>query len=143
MITTDTRAPLRPALDTTVLVTSVVLLVVLTLPFGSGFPGPASQARPAAEEAVAAHGGDPAGEYASVPADHPVLADGPTVAACDQRSAPRDLPDAVPACALRLAAWEQPWWPLERPQPDPLPEQAAAGELPPTRAPPLTALSTT
>nr|WP_307851190.1 hypothetical protein [Nocardiopsis sp. MG754419] len=63
---------------------------------------------------------------------------GPPASTCDQRLVLRDLPDAVPSCALRLAVWDQPWWPLPLPHHDPVPEQVDVGGLPSTRAPPLT-----
>lgn len=62
---------------------------------------------------------------------------------CDQRSPVRDLPDALPSRALRLVVWDQPWWPLEPPRVDPVPELGVPDELPPTRAPPLTASTAT
>ncbi|WP_369825466.1 hypothetical protein [Nocardiopsis sp. JB363] len=64
---------------------------------------------------------------------------GPPASTCDQRLVLRDLPEAVPSCALRLAVWDQPWWPLSLPHHDPVPEQVDAEGLPSTRAPPLTA----
>ncbi|MGW5875456.1 hypothetical protein ACWFMI_02730 [Nocardiopsis terrae] len=149
MVTTVTRAVPRPALRTGSLITSVVLLVILSFPVASGLAGeqdtmalpahgavgvtavgsddgPDGAAHEAAEEARPYHGPQ-------------TVALGPPASTCDQRSVLRDLPDAVPACALRLAVWDQPWWPLPLPHHDPVPEQVDAEGLPPTRGPPLTA----
>ena len=153
MVTTVTRAVPRPARRTGSLITSVVLLVILSFPVASSLSGDRDTV------ALPSHGG------VSVPADSPVnssddgrdpasheateearpylgsqtVALGPPASTCDQRSVLRDLPDAVPTCALRLAVWDQPWWPLPLPHHDPVPEQVDAEGLPPTRAPPLTA----
>ncbi|WP_159943977.1 MULTISPECIES: hypothetical protein [unclassified Nocardiopsis] len=140
----------RPARHTTALLTSVVLLVVLSFPVASGGERTSASALPP-------HGWLSAPAHASAEpdrrergtareradlAENPMLTVGPPASTCDQRSVLRDLPDAVPSCALRLAVWDQPWWPLPPPTADPVPEQVAAGELPPTRAPPLTANTT-
>ncbi len=131
----------------------MVLMVVLSLPAASGTAAgagasahtshgaPGVERTAGSDETAGRAGGDTdegPGEHAG-PGERPVLTTAATPATCDQRATPRDLPDAVPGCALRLAAWEQPWWPLPRPHTDPLPEQVTSGELPPTRAPPLTA----
>ncbi len=145
-----TGALSRPARHTTALFTSVVLLVILSFPVASGVGQPASPPLPphgllSAPE----HAPDQAaGQDRATPreradlAEKPMVTVGPPASTCDQRSVLRDLPDAVPDCALRLAVWDQPWWPLSPPVLDPVPEQAAHGELPPTRAPPLTADTT-
>ncbi len=134
------------------LITGVVLTVVLALPSAStasaaGTPGHAPHGVPGVERAAdpGASAGEDTGEGPrehAAPGERPVLTAAAAPATCEQRATARDLPDAVPGCALRLAAWEQPWWPLPRPHPDPLPEQVTSGELPPTRAPPLTAPTT-
>nr|WP_026126455.1 hypothetical protein [Nocardiopsis xinjiangensis] len=62
---------------------------------------------------------------------------------CDQRSPVRDLPDALPSRMLRLVVWDQPWWPTELPRVGPVPELGVPEDLPPTRAPPLTASTAT
>lgn len=62
---------------------------------------------------------------------------------CDQRSSVRDLPDALPSRVLRLIVWDQPWWPIEPPRVDHVPELGVPEDLPPTRAPPLTASTAT
>lgn len=158
VVTTDTRALLRPA-RTPVLITGLVLMVVLSLPaatglaVGDGDPEHVPHARAGADHAArSAEVTEPVAETGTSEADgpdervgpgeHPMLTAATTPVTCEQRATPRDLPEAVPACALRLAAWEQPWWPLPHPHPDPLPEQLTSGELPPTRAPPLTAPTT-
>ncbi|WP_307869176.1 hypothetical protein [Nocardiopsis sp. B62] len=149
MVPTVTRALPRPALRTGSLITSVVLLVILSFPVASGLSGERDTV------ALPAHGGHSAPERdAAESADddpsgaseeaHPyrgtqTVSLGPPVSVCDQRSVLRDLPDVVPTCALRLAVWDQPWWPLPLPHHDPVPETVDAEELPPTRAPPLTA----
>ncbi|MEU3020891.1 hypothetical protein ABZ635_26305 [Nocardiopsis sp. NPDC007018] len=146
MVTTVTRALPRPVLRTGSLITSVVLLVILSFPVASGLSGERDTV------ALPSHGGhsapadggsdgDPSGASEEA---HPyrgtqTVSLGPPVSVCDQRSVLRDLPDAVPTCALRLAVWDQPWWPLPLPHHVPVPEQVDAEELPPTRAPPLTA----
>lgn len=164
VVTTVTRAAPRPALRTGSLITSVVLLVILSFPVASGLSGerdtvalpshggvtvPAEasansgpSAREASENssedgrATAAH---EATEEARPYLGAQTVALGPPASTCDQRSMLRDLPDTVPTCALRLAVWDQPWWPLPLPHHDPVPEQVDAEGLPPTRAPPLTA----
>ncbi|OKI22044.1 hypothetical protein A6A08_20625 [Nocardiopsis sp. TSRI0078] len=140
----------RPARHTTALLTSVVLLVILSFPVASGLGRPSSPPLPphgllSAPE----HARDRAAEQdRATPreradlAGNPMVTVGPPASTCDQRSVLRELPDAVPSCALRLAVWDQPWWPLPPPASDPVPEQAARGELPPTRAPPLAANTT-
>ncbi|KOX16026.1 hypothetical protein ADL05_13395 [Nocardiopsis sp. NRRL B-16309] len=124
------------------------MLVILSFPVSSipgeseagPVPGPVSAPL---EEAPAegATGGEAPEERAEQHADLVAQAKvsvGPPTTTCD-RGVLRDLPDAVPSCALRLTAWDQPWWPLPLPHPDPVPEQDDTGELPPTRAPPPTA----
>ena len=149
VVPTVTRALPRPAQRTGSLITSVVLLVILSFPVASGLSGERDTV------ALPAHGGHSAPERdAAESADddpsgaseeaHPyrgtqTVSLGPPVSVCDQRSVLRDLPDVVPTCALRLAVWDQPWWPLPLPHHDPVPETVDAEELPPTRAPPLTA----
>src|SRR5699024_1436072 len=66
-----------------------------------------------------------------------------TSSVCDQRSPARDLPDALPSRMLRLVLWDQPWWPSDPPRVDPVPELGVPEDLPPTRAPPLTASTAT
>ncbi|WP_017571213.1 hypothetical protein [Nocardiopsis halotolerans] len=147
MVTMVTGALPRPARHTTALLTSVVLLVILSFPVASGGGQSTTPHLPPNGLLSSSEGsaGQTAGQDRESPreradlAENPMLTVGPPASTCDQRSVPRDLPDAVPSCALRLAIWEQPWWPLPLPAPDPVPEQADHGELPPTRAPPLTA----
>ncbi|WP_352231631.1 hypothetical protein [Nocardiopsis sp. ATB16-24] len=137
----------RPALHTAALLTSVVLLVVLSFPVASGGERTADSALPShGLFSAPAHERDRTAEQERMTpreradlAMAPMVTVGPPASTCDQRPVLRDLPDAVPACALRLAVWDQPWWPLPPPTSDPAPEQVALGELPPTRAPPLTA----
>lgn len=126
----------------------MVLLVILSFPVASGTGEPASRHLPPHGLASVPEDDRAAREAAQDPAtpreradlaDRPMVTVGPPATTCDQRSVLRDLPDAVPGCALRLAVWDQPWWPLPPPASDPVPEQVTAGELPPTRAPPLTA----
>lgn len=146
MVTTITRAVPRPVQRTTALITTVVVLVVLSFPVASGL-----QVRPASG-ALPSHGLVSATEKPGDRED-PQAADERTTweeritsalptQVCDQRLAVRDLPDAVPSGALRLAAWDRPWWLLPSAPFDPVPEQADAGELPQTRGPPLTAYIT-
>ncbi|WP_121180859.1 hypothetical protein [Nocardiopsis sp. Huas11] len=148
MVATVTRALPRPAHHTAALVTSVVLLVILSFPVTSGpgeseagpVPGPVSAPLEAATVEDAS-GDDTPRQSAEQRADLVAQAKvtvGPPTTTCD-RGVLRDLPDAVPSCALRLTAWDQPWWPLPIPHPDPVPEQDHTGDLPPTRAPPPTA----
>ncbi|MEV2274333.1 hypothetical protein AB0I72_01990 [Nocardiopsis sp. NPDC049922] len=162
MVTTVVRARPRPA-RTTALITGMVLMVVLSLPLASGAVvpgGPELAPRGLAGAGPALGPGEDVGAHRAAdaertdaptdegpkerarPREHPVFTAAAAPVTCEQRATPRDLTDAVPSCALRLAAWEQPWWPLPRPHPDPLPEQVTLGELPPTRAPPLTAPTT-
>ncbi|WP_304451941.1 hypothetical protein [Nocardiopsis sp. YSL2] len=149
MVATVTRALPRPAHHTAALVTSVVLLVILSFPVTSvsgepeagPVPGPVSVPHDAGP-AKGAPGGDTPRERAEQSADLVAQAKvtvGPPTTTCDQRGVLRDLPDAVPPCVLLLTAWDQPWWPLPLPHPDPVPEQDDTGDLPPTRAPPPTA----
>ncbi|GAB3701991.1 hypothetical protein [Nocardiopsis oceani] len=152
MVTTVTRAVPRPALRTSSLITSVVLLVILSLPVAPNLAGERETA-PLPSEGVAnghedgadseredseAHG---AAEEVRPYLGSQAVALGPPASTCDQRSVLRDLPDAVPSCALRLAVWDQPWWPLPLPHHKPAVGQADAEGLPPTRGPPLTALT--
>jgi hypothetical protein len=127
----------------------MVLLVILSFPVSSlpgeyetgPAPGPLSAPHDPAR-AKAAPEADPPGERAGQRAELVAQAKvtvGPPSTTCDHRGVLRDLPDAVPPCALRLTAWDQPWWPLPLPHPDPVPEQDDTGDLPPTRAPPHTA----
>ncbi len=152
MVTTVTRAVPRPALRTGSLIASVVLLVVLSFPVASSLSGERDTVALPSNGGVgvsadtAAGGSDDGGDTSSQAAEeaHPYLGSqtvalGPPGTTCDQRSVLRDLPDAVPTCALRLAVWDQPWWPLPLPHHDPVPEQVDGEGLPPTRAPPLTA----
>ncbi|MEU0240867.1 hypothetical protein ABZ234_24570 [Nocardiopsis sp. NPDC006198] len=148
MVTTDTRALPRPARHTTALLTSMVLLVILSFPVASGTGGGTASAHLPPHGLASAPDGAPgraAAQESVTPreranlAENPVLTVGPPATTCDQRSVLRDLPDTVPGRALRLAVWDQPWWPLPPPASDPVPEQFASGELPPTRAPPLAA----
>ncbi|ADH69467.1 MULTISPECIES: hypothetical protein [Nocardiopsis] len=137
----------RPARHTTALLTSVVLLVILSFPVASGGGRPAGPPLPphgllsAPEGAVAAAADQERvtpRERADL-AENPMVTVGPPASTCDHRSVLRDLPDTVPSSALRLAVWDQPWWPLSPPAPVPVPDLDAPGELPPTRAPPPTA----
>jgi hypothetical protein len=136
----------RPARHTTALLTSVVLLVILSFPVASGGGQPAGPPLPphgllsAPEGAVAAADQERVTprERADL-AENPMVTVGPPASTCDHRSVLRDLPDTVPSSALRLAVWDQPWWPLSPPAPVPVPDLDAPGELPPTRAPPPTA----
>ncbi|MBB5493024.1 hypothetical protein HNR07_004161 [Nocardiopsis metallicus] len=165
VVTTVTRAVPRPALRTSSLITSVVLLVILSFPVAAGLSGerdtvalpshggvtvPAdasAHSGSAAHDGAAANSSDDGRDTAAHEATEEArpylgsqtVALGPPASTCDQRSVLRDLPDAVPTCALRLAVWDQPWWPLHLPHHDPVPERADAEGLPPTRAPPLTA----
>ncbi|WP_328807084.1 hypothetical protein [Nocardiopsis coralli] len=140
----------RPARSTTALVASVVLLVVLTTPTASWL-----QVRPA-EGAVPSYGvasvlddpHDREAQIAKASSDRGEEAGErftftPPASVCDPRSGVRDLPDALPSCALRLAVWDQPWWPIEPPRVDPVPELGVPEDLPPTRGPPLTASTAT
>ncbi|MFI6578961.1 hypothetical protein ACIBFB_24505 [Nocardiopsis sp. NPDC050513] len=159
MVTTGTRALPRPA-HTTILITGMVLMVVLSIPLTSSTAAPGEPELARHGVAGAGHAPDPGKDVGARrtagtertggstdegprerarPREHPVLTAVAAPVTCEQRTTPRDLPDAVPSCALRLAAWEQPWWPMPRPHPDSLPEPVASGDLPPTRAPPLTA----
>lgn len=165
MVTTVTRAVPRPALRVSSLITGVVLLVILSFPVASGLSGEKDTVALPSHGGVtvpadaSAHGGpsvhdDAAADSSDDGRDTVVhetaeearpylgsqtVALGPPASTCDQRSVLRDLPDAVPTCALRLAVWDQPWWPLSLPHHDPVPERVDAEGLPPTRAPPLTA----
>ena len=124
-------------------------MVVLSFPLASGL-----QVRPAAgalpphglvsavetpEDKKTTQAGQASGEHAE---SEERITSTPPSQVCDQRSAVRDLPDTVPSGALRLAVWDQPWWPLPPVPFDPVPEQADAGELPQTRGPPLTTHTT-
>lgn len=132
----------RPARHTTALLTSVVLFVVLSFPVTAADGRPESAPLPphgllSAPEEVpdrAEQGPTAARERADLPETK--VSVGPPASTCDQRSLPRDLPDAVPGCALRLAMWDQPWWPLPPPTTDPVPSLTVPEDLPPTRAPP-------
>jgi len=126
----------------------MVLLVILSFPVASGTGGePVSAHLPPHGLASAPEGAraDTASQEPATPreranlVENPMVTVGPPATTCDQRSLLRDLPDAVPGCALRLAVWDQPWWPLPPPASDPVPEQVTTGELPQTRAPPLAA----
>lgn len=149
VVTTVTRAMPRPARCTTALITTVVVLVVLSFPLSSGLQvRPASGALPphglvsavqSPEERKASKSERSSGEHAEP--EERIAATLPSQV-CDQRSSVRDLPDAVPSGALRLAVWDQPWWPLPTVFFDPVPEQADTGELPQTRGPPLTGHTT-
>ncbi|MFL1381850.1 MULTISPECIES: hypothetical protein [unclassified Nocardiopsis] len=124
------------------LVAGVALLVVFSVPgISAGEPalpalpsyGVASAPRPA--DAETGHDRvEQAGD-----GDHRVTV-GPPPSTCDTRSGARDLPDALPVPVLSLASWDQPWWPADPPSAEPVPEQGVPRDLPPTRAPPLTAL---
>lgn len=142
VVTTVLRVLTRPARKhTRALVTGVALLVVLSFPVTTrsepDLPVLPSYGVASAPRDASADPGD--GSERAGPAGAVRVSVGPPPATCDQRWTLRDMPDAVPVCALRLAAWDQPWWPLPAPVPEPVPEQAAAEELPPTRAPPSTA----
>ena len=143
MVATVTRALPRPAHHTAALVTSVVLLVILSFPVTSVPGEPDAGPVPGPVSAPHVEGpGKAAPQHAEQRADLVAQAKvtvGPPTTTCDQRGVLRDLPDAVPPCVLRLTAWDQPWWPLPLPHPDPVPEQDDTGDLPPTRAPPPTA----
>lgn len=140
----------RPARHTTALVASVVLLAVLAAPSASWL-----QVRPA-EGAMPSYGvasvlDDPrerSTQHDDAPADRvtgpgELLTLSTPSSVSDQRSTVRDLPDALPSRVLRLVVWDQPWWPLDPPRVDPVPELGVPEDLPPTRAPPLTASTTT
>src|SRR5699024_6560629 len=130
----------RPAQRTTALITTVVILVVLSFPVASGLQvRPASGALPSHGLASATEKPDDREDPRTTQAaderttwEERITSTLPTQV-CDQRFAVRDLPDAVPSGALRLAVWDQPWWPLPPAPFDPVPEQADAGELPQTR----------
>jgi len=126
----------------------MVLLVILSFPVASGLGGePASAPLPSHGLASAPEDarGSAAAQESVTPreranlVENPMVTVGPPATTCDQRSLLRDLPDTVPGRALRLAVWDQPWWPLPPPACDPVPEQVTTGELPPTRGPPLAA----
>lgn len=142
MVTTVTCAVPRPAQNTTALLATVVVLVVLSFPIASGLHGsPAATALPAHGLASAVEEPGDQGPADGVPegdgqAEIPKVGVGTPATNCDQRSVIRPLPDAVPSGVLRLVVWDQPWWPLLLPHPDLGIAQTAAGELPPTRGPP-------
>lgn len=148
MVTTVARALPRPARSTASLIAGVVLLVVLALPLASNPPGGAEASLPpqigridsAAETADT--GSSSTDQEVGPYLGSQTVALGPVASGCDQRPMLRDLPDVVPPCALRLAVWDQPWWPLPLPSQDRVPPQVEAEGLPPTRAPPLTAHAT-
>ena len=152
VVTTVTRALPLPARRTASLIAGVVLLVVLSFPLAAGASTgesadvPSSGGAAVSPENTADTGPSPtaqeAGEEVRPYIGSQTIALGPPASTCDQRSVLRDLPDAVPSCALRLAVWDQPWWPLPLPHLDPVPERIDAEGLPPTRAPPLTAHAT-
>ncbi|WP_143832958.1 MULTISPECIES: hypothetical protein [Nocardiopsis] len=151
MVTMVAGALPRPARHVTALLTSVLLLVILSFPVASGVGRPASPSSLPPHGLLSApeHTPDQAAERdRATPreraelSENPMVTVGPPASTCDQRSVLRDLPDAVPSCALRLAVWDQPWWPLPPLASDPLPEEVAHGALPPARAPPLTANTT-
>ncbi len=124
------------------LAAGVALLVVFSVP-GVGAGEPVLPALPSygvasATGAADAEPGPDRVERAGHD-DHRVSV-GPPPATCDTRSGVRDLPDALPVPVLRLASWDQPWWPADPPRAEPAPPQAVPRDLPPTRAPPLTAL---
>nr|WP_087096407.1 hypothetical protein [Nocardiopsis sp. JB363] len=148
MVTTDTRAIPRPARNTASLIAGVVLMVVLSFPLaaapsGDGEPIPTSGGSAVTPATTVDSGPSPtakeAGKEVKPHLGPQTVALGPPASTCDQRLVLRDLPEAVPSCALRLAVWDQPWWPLSLPHHDPVPEQVDAEGLPSTRAPPLTA----
>ena len=119
----------------------LVLFVVLSVP-GADTDGPAPSALPAYGVASAPRPADPVpdrdrGERAGY--DDHWVAVGPPLSTCDTRSGIRDLPDVLPAPVLSLASWDQPWWPIRPSVNEPVPEQGVSQDLPPTRAPPLTA----
>lgn len=151
VVTTDTRAVPRPARNTASLIAGVVLMVVLSFPLaaapsGDGEALPSSVGSADTPATTADSGFSPsakeAGKEVGPYLDPQTVALGPPAATCDQRLVLRDLPDAVPSCALRLAVWDQPWWPLPLPLHDPVPERVDTEGLPSTRAPPLTAYTT-
>ena len=127
----------------------MVLLIVLSFPLAAGASQEGSGATPSSVEATAfqANTADTepsptaqeAGKEVRPYVGPQTIALGSPASTCDQRLVLRDSPDAVPSCALRLAVWDQPWWPLPLPHFDPVPEPVDAEGLPPTRAPPLTA----
>ena len=153
MVTTVIRAVPRPALRTGSLIAGVVLLIVLSFPVASSLsgerdtvalPSNGGVSTPADAASHSSDDGRASASHKAAEEAHPYLGSqtvalGPAGSTCDQRSVLRDLPDAVPTCALRLAVWDQPWWPLPLPHHDPVPEQVDAEGLPSTRAPPLTA----
>ncbi|WP_017574361.1 hypothetical protein [Nocardiopsis kunsanensis] len=126
-----------------------MLLVVLSAPSASWL-----QVRPA-EGAIPSYGvasvlhdpHDRGAQAAAASADRGEDADEQVTfsasSVCDQRSPVRDLPDALPSRMLRLVLWDQPWWPSDPPRVDPVPELGVPEDLPPTRAPPLTASTAT
>ncbi|WP_017603351.1 hypothetical protein [Nocardiopsis alkaliphila] len=152
MVTTVTRALPLPARRSASLLAGVVLLLVLSFPLAAGAPqegigsAPSSIDATASQADTAATGPSPtaqgAGKEVRPYVGPQTIALGPPASTCDQRLVLRDLPDAVPSCALRLAVWDQPWWPLPLPHFDPVPERIDAKGLPSTRAPPLTAHAT-
>lgn len=124
------------------LAAGVALLVVFSLPgFGAGEPAlpPLPSYGVASAPRAADSDQEPDRVEQAGHGDDRVTVDLPP-ATCDTRSGVRDLPDVLPVPALRLASWDQPWWPADPPRAEPVPEQGVPRDLPPTRAPPLTAL---
>ncbi|CAL9527527.1 hypothetical protein SUDANB121_03985 [Nocardiopsis dassonvillei] len=124
------------------LAAGVALLVVFSVP-GFAADEPALPALPSYGVASALRTADSEPEAADVEraghGGHQVTV-GPPPATCETRSSGRDLPDVLPVPALRPVSWDRPWWPADPPRAEPAPEQGVPRDLPPTRAPPLTAL---
>ncbi len=138
---TRARARARRALAAP-LVGGGALLVVFSVPgIGAGEPVPPALPSYGVASAPRPADADPGHDRVEQAGhdDHRVTV-GPPPSTCDTRSGVRDLPDVLPVPVLSLASWDQPWWPADPPGAEPVPEQGVPRDLPPTRAPPLTAL---